>query len=582
DYLCVAGTCATTDGSVAGYHLVDLATVSSTYQVSVFCPAGGVSSPISLNIASFSATPSLNPAGIQFTYNVEGLQPGSIIIIKGWKQGTIPPLDETTFSTTGGEDLTYTHIPSGISSSDSFEDFMPEAKKTYTFYLMACNPGLPCMLSPATDVTTNGGNPNGNISAIIGIPEVVFDHDNQKCVPDTDPDPDIPDMPARAMRVGNSILITRTHTNSRMMIGSTFDSLYPNCTIVLNSTLDKNLLTDAELPVPPESFAHKEWISSTYYEPNTNIIHMIVHNEFHDPNKDSNLSTLHPCTVYKTIPGNPCNYFSLTYASATPASPISTNMFKKKTDWQTNKDSLIVGASHMKWPGDPIYDNPPPSIPNNTIAPVMGMPMTSNIIKRGSHYYMLSQAIQASPSTNQWHGTCIARTNDLSNASSWRFWNGSHYSIRMGSPYEGKNGGPCANVAKNEIQNMMHSLTWNEYLGKYLLVSSQNNGGPNPDKCGFYFSLSDDLINWTARQLLWEVPLTTGPCKGTPNEPTESRKTYPSIIDHSSPSLNFETSGKNPYLYYTDYVGVLVTTIDRDLARVPIIFCDSVKEACGT
>ena len=46
---------------------------------------------------------------------------------------------------------------------------------------------------------------------------------------------------------------------------------------------------------------------------------------------------------------------------------------------------------------------------------------------------------------------------------------------------------------------------------------------------------------------------------------------YPSIIDHTSTSRSFETTGARAYLYYSvfHYSGC-TQTLDRDLVRVPI------------
>jgi hypothetical protein len=85
---------------------------------------------------------------------------------------------------------------------------------------------------------------------------------------------------------------------------------------------------------------------------------------------------------------------------------------------------------------------------------------------------------------------------------------------------------------------------------------------------GIYYSLSDDLIHWTPRELIVEV---------------ESRQTYrcgdpypvayPSVLDPDSTSRNFETTGKRAYLYFTRFnYESCKETSDRDLVRIPIEF----------
>ncbi len=529
----------------------------------------GTGSPTS-PIVVFSAIPSPEPAGITFSYDVQNLSAGSTLAIKGWRQGSIPPLNETTFNTTGGEDFEYSTNPSGTSVIASFDDFMPEANnKTYTFYLMACNPGYPCTLS-TMDATTQGSTPNGTIKTYLDpmAIETIYDYDIDKCFGATEGD--IPDMPIRAVKLSNgTIWLTRTHSKSRLMIGTNFNSLTPNCTVVFQSTLVPESIPALDVT----TFAHKEWISAIYREPADSKIHMMVHNEFHDPNliadDNPNPSIDAPCKSGVPIPGNPCNYFSLTYASAPDIITPTTNMFQKPSTWQTDPNSFIIGTSHLQWPSDPDPSKE---------APVFGLPMTTNIIKRGSYYYFMNHELSAVYNTNATNGTCVARTQNLNDPTSWRFWDGSSYSLRMGDPYTGDSDGTaCAFVSKPQIDNMAQTVTWNSYLKKYISIAGIH-GPTQPYVCGYYFSTSDDLIHWTMRQLLWEVPSPTGPCSTGQTEV----KAYASLIDHGPTGTgdpndpNFEITGKAPYLYYTQWHSGL----NRDIERIKITFCDSAQEVC--
>jgi hypothetical protein len=48
---------------------------------------------------------------------------------------------------------------------------------------------------------------------------------------------------------------------------------------------------------------------------------------------------------------------------------------------------------------------------------------------------------------------------------------------------------------------------------------------------------------------------------------------YPAVLDPNSSSRNFETTGKQVYLYFTRFNYASCTmTADRDLIRVPIEF----------
>ena len=66
---------------------------------------------------------------------------------------------------------------------------------------------------------------------------------------------------------------------------------------------------------------------------------------------------------------------------------------------------------------------------------------------------------------------------------------------------------------------------------------------------GFYYSTSDDLIDWAPRQLIREAVLTSPYRVRRPR----TRSGYPSLLDPDSPSRNFETTGRRPWLYFTRF-----------------------------
>jgi hypothetical protein len=80
--------------------------------------------------------------------------------------------------------------------------------------------------------------------------------------------------------------------------------------------------------------------------------------------------------------------------------------------------------------------------------------------------------------------------------------------------------------------------------------------------CGAAYSLSSDLIHWSAPQLLRAAVQ----CQSGGNV----SDVYFSLIDHSDSSVNFETPGSAPHLYYTRF-NTGLGTLDRDLRRVPVV-----------
>jgi len=229
--------------------------------------------------------------------------------------------------------------------------------------------------------------------------------------------------------------------------------------------------------------------------------------------------------------------------------------------------------------GGRTFRQPPP--PGHLIAAVpyryqpgvgpVGLFQPSNIVHRSDdgHWYAL---VHAEAFGAQREGTCVMRTANLRDPGSWRAWDGSAYRVRFANPYEssGTGGRICAPVSFAEIAGMTHSLTYNTYLGKYVLVGPSSRPGPGRGGAvwGFYYSTSDDLIDWAPRKLIREVTLTTSFECGDPNPAY-----FPSLLDPDSPSRNFETTGRRPYLYFTRFhYKNCGGTLNRDLVRVRVRF----------
>ena len=118
------------------------------------------------------------------------------------------------------------------------------------------------------------------------------------------------------------------------------------------------------------------------------------------------------------------------------------------------------------------------------------------------------------------------------------------------------------------------SLTFNTYLNKYMLVGLDSDFAANgtPINCGFHLSLSSDLLNWSAQQLIASayVPAPSG-CQAPGAGGLAGSFAYASIIDPDDPSLSFETPGRTGYIYYTHFND---NSENRDLVRVPVLITE--------
>jgi len=350
------------------------------------------------------------------------------------------------------------------------------------------------------------------VSVTFGVREVVFDWSADQCE-----EFDIPDGPAKAVRAsdGEIVLFGTIHeTGNYLSRGNDFDSLEHDCAHPAHRSA--NLLT-------PESYENNEWLWSPYRVGAE--WHVLIHNEFHD------------AVSINCSPSYLCWYNSITYAVSTDGA---------RSFVKPSPPAHVVAPAPRVWipPDTPVQD-----------WYVTGYLTPSNIVLGpDGYYYALFHAIL---DLEDWFGACVMRSKTLDDPASWRAWDGSGFNLPMTSPYvTGTPADVCA-LLQTPTRPLMHvtdSLTYNTYLERYMLVSEWGY-----EVCGFYLSLSTDLIHWSDPQLIVEAP---GGCASIPPG-------YPSIIDHDDATTNFEHPGQTPHLYFTQYHQYW---LDRDLVRVPLTF----------
>ena len=358
-------------------------------------------------------------------------------------------------------------------------------------------------------------------------PEVmVYDWTTQRCE-----DNDITDEAARAFRDDSGkVQLMTTHFVNYRFIGNTLETLTHPCT----KTMSSHNNSDAS------KYDAREWLASPW-TPDGKNVYALVHNEY-----QGQLFTGGNCIRSGETQAERyrCWYNSVTSAyssnsGATFTHPAAPANLVATIPYQYAKDG-----------------------PNGYFLP-------SNIVRSGDGYfYVFFRAEDKAP---QQLGSCLMRTRDLSDPTSWRAWNGSSFSVQFRNPYLvtlDPSQHVCAPVDFPSIGTITESLTYNTYLRKWMLVGSSV-GDPAHDKPpGFYYALSDDLLNWTNATLLMEAEITwTKDC--VPPDPIRD----PSLIDPNSTSRNFETVGQRAYLFYTvQHLSGCSGTLDRDLLRIPIEF----------
>jgi hypothetical protein len=348
----------------------------------------------------------------------------------------------------------------------------------------------------------------------------VFDWSANKCE-----DNDIPDEAVRAFRsdTGQVQLMTSHFTNYRFLAPS-IDGPYTHpCTKIMSSHNNSD----------PSKFDAKEWLASPW-TPDGKTVYALTHMEFRANDYQSG------CNSTAT-----CWYNSITSAFSTNSGATFTH---------SPAPSNLVAAPPYQF----VFNKGPD-----------GYFTPSNIIRSGDGYFYVM--FRAQPEGVQQLGTCIMRTRDISDPASWRAWNGSTFSVQFVNPYvvtTNQADHVCAPVDFNSIGTISESLTYNTYFKKYMLVGNSIGDVAHGRPPGVYYSLSDDLLNWSNAELLMAAEITFSRDCNLPDPIKES-----SLLDANSTSRNFETVGQTATQFYTWYhLDGCNGTLDRDLIRIPIQF----------
>jgi hypothetical protein len=352
---------------------------------------------------------------------------------------------------------------------------------------------------------------------IVGKSETVFNWERDACEP-----AQVPDLPVRAFRDyrGRTQLLLSDYENFRM-IGPSLVRLRPDCRAVLRSPENAS----------PQRFEDREWLASVFTVDGRNIW-ALVHEEYQGNRHPGQC----PERAY-----SPCWYNSVTLVRSKNG---GRSYFHQRTPGQ-----LVAGPSRRYEAG---------------VGP-SGVFTPSNIVTGpdGARYVLVRVRIPGGP-----RGVCLLRTTRVGSPGAWRAWNGRAFAGVFTDPYRSQPMGtaPCTLLDPGLIAEMADSLTYNFALHRFLLVGLAPPGplSVGPQVTGIYYSTSSDLIHWTPRTLVAPAVATHSYICGGP-----APIAYPSVVDPSSSSRTYATSGHSPFLYFTQFHYTSChQTPDRDLMRV--------------
>ena len=337
---------------------------------------------------------------------------------------------------------------------------------------------------------------------IAGEPHIVYDWARDRC-----DETDIPDSGMRAFRDNEGLIrLFSTWSVNRALVGKTFDTLRRDCLVSYRGAENDD----------PAAFNDRGWLASTYTT-DGRVVYAIIHNEFLGYKRRSSLC---PSGIYTN-----CWYNSLGLA-------------KSQDGGRSFARVGLVAAPLERYVPD-MGQRVGPSTP-------------TNIVQLDGWYYFIF-VFDFIPKQRQ---VCIARTNNLSDPSSWRAWDGSDFQIEFSNPYNGAKREPCKHLIGLPVATPT-SLVVHQKSGTFVLIQIR--------PTGFYYSTSMDMLHWSKANIL--MPASTY----RPKCDEQATYTWPGLIDPQSQSRNFETIGDSAFLLYVRKPVVnCKTSWNRNIMRVPV------------
>jgi hypothetical protein len=348
---------------------------------------------------------------------------------------------------------------------------------------------------------------------LIGAPEIVFSAKRDACTPT-----DMPDAPVRAFRdQAGGVVMFGLHHENRALRGESLDRLKIDCRIVLASGGRSD----------PAAFDDLSWITATWTDDGREV-HALVHHEYqaHRHTGRCRFGSYLSCW-YNTILGVRSTDGAATFAPPELPATVAGSPFAQDVDQGRHRG----------------FFNP------------------SNIVSDGPWRYTF---IFTTGWAGQPRAACLLRTDDPGDPTAWRAFDGKDFSIRYGDPYRTKSPAPAACKPIGPFPAPVGAVVRHRGTGAWLAVFQASAEGGDLPEAGFYVTASRDLINWDKpRLLLAGKTLYDDPCTAGPR-----LIAYPSLLDRTARSRNFEDVGDEAELYFaTLRVEGCEVTADRDLVR---------------
>ena len=174
----------------------------------------------------------------------------------------------------------------------------------------------------------------------------------------------------------------------------------------------------------------------------------------------------------------------------------------------------------------------------------------------------------------------IMRTDDISDASSWRYWDGSDFTIENVNPYYDVVTNPASHLPP-PIENssflsinsggaVVDGLQYNSFFQKYIRIQVRAFNS-NPEIIpGVYFHLSEDGFNWSGPQLLYRLDYAPEMNNGVEVGGRSENFAYPVLVDMTNPAS--DTLGQSIWMFYVTFNPANSGLPERYFRRVQVDF----------
>lgn len=350
--------------------------------------------------------------------------------------------------------------------------------------------------------------------------ETVFSWRNDRCF-----DENIPDSPARAFRSkGGVVYLYATHHKNVPLTGASLDNLKPACATQFQGANSAD----------PRHYNTRIWLQTFFSTNSGKDIYSLGSSDYHG-------KWFKNCKLTKN-PSSDCWFSAIVLAHSIDGGKTFTTA--------TPPDHVVANSSQQYSP---------------TQEGSVGFLTTSNIVKVDDYFYAL---FYASADKRQRNGNCLARTNDLADARSWRAWDGRDFNVSLYQPQKLKGSSATCKTLPS-LPYKIRSLLWHEASQGYIATFEKTKSIKTLQRrtdVTFSYSWSKDLKDWSRPR---EIVTLEGPLHCSRAQVAGA---YPSLVDSSSLDENFGSVGDSAYLYYTKFnlQSKCRLTLDRDLVRIPI------------